>query len=246
MIKSLFREGMRRRKDEKIVSEVCMKKIEKNALGIIIFVIISCIIMAIIETIIEPVYVVKSATKVVFFLLLPFALMQLKGGRVFDDFYILRKREIVKLLALGAILYIVIIGAYALTKNIFDYSSLVNSLSADQKVTADRFIWIALYISFGNSFLEEFMFRYVAFIRLSKYTTKIMAYAFSSILFAVYHVAMIGKSFPFPLLMLALVGLAVGGLIFDLADDRNKNIYHSWVIHMFADFAIMTIWYIHI
>jgi len=65
-------------------------------------------------------------------------------------------------------------------------------------------------------------------------------------MFALYHVAMIGGSFPLPLLLLALVGLAIGGGIFDYVDDKSRNIYNSWIIHMFADFAIMTIWYIHI
>ena len=48
------------------------------------------------------------------------------------------------------------------------------------------------------------------------------------------------------MLLLALIGLAIGGLLFDYVDSKNENIYHSWVIHMFADFAIMTIWYLYI
>lgn len=65
-------------------------------------------------------------------------------------------------------------------------------------------------------------------------------------MFAVYHIAMIGMSFPPLMLLLALIGLAIGGLLFDYVDSKNENIYHSWVIHMFADFAIMTIWYLYI
>ena len=64
-------------------------------------------------------------------------------------------------------------------------------------------------------------------------------------MFAVYHIAMIGMSFPPLMLLLALIGLAIGGLLFDYVDSKNENIYHSWVIHMFADFAIMTIWYLY-
>ena len=48
------------------------------------------------------------------------------------------------------------------------------------------------------------------------------------------------------MLLLALIGLAIGGLLFDYVDSKNENIYHSWVIHMFADFAIMTIWDLYI
>ena len=77
-----------------------------------------------------------------------------------------------KLFVLGSFIYAVILGAYTLTKNFFDYASLVQSLSADQKVNSGSFIGVALYISFCNSFLEEFFFRFVAFIRLSKYTAR--------------------------------------------------------------------------
>lgn len=222
-----------------------MKK-SKEKIGIIAVVVICCVIMALVETIIEPAYFVKSAVKVIVFLLLPSVFMKLLDVKVFDNNFALNKKDIFKLLLLGSLIYAVIIGVFFLTRNIFDYSSLVESLSADQKVSGNSFIWIALYISFCNSFLEEFLFRFVSFIKLSEYLSKRVAYIFSSVMFAVYHIAMIGSSFPLPLLILSLFGLAVGGFVFDLVDGKRKNIYNSWMVHMFADFAIMTIWYIHI
>lgn len=211
-----------------------------------IMVIINCVVMAMIETVIEPSYWIKSALKVIFFLLVPFAFIKMRKENVFVDSFSLKKKDIAFLAGIGFLIYGIIMLAYFLTRGIFDYSSLVHSLSADQKVSHNSFIWVALYISFCNSLLEEFLFRFVAFIKLSEHVTKKVAYLFSSCMFALYHVAMIGSSFPFPLLVLALVGLAIGGGIFDYVDDKGRNIYYSWMIHMFADFAIMTIWYIHI
>ena len=210
------------------------------------FAVICCVVMAFIETVIEPAYFVKSAAKAVIFLALPLVIAGAAGIRLWDGPLGMDRKSIASLLALGLVIYGVILGGYALTRNIFDYTSLVRALSADQKVDGGSFVWVALYISFCNSFLEEFFFRLVAFLELSKHTAKGTAYAFSSVLFAVYHMAMIGTSFPPLLLALCLIGLAVGGLIFDYVDDRKGTIYNSWVIHMFADFAIMTIWYLHI
>ena len=224
----------------------CMNISLRKSLALIASVIIGCIIMTIIEVIIEPAYFVKSVLKVILFLIVPFVCMRFKNKKVFADSFALNKKNVLKLLGLGVIIYTVIMTAFFLTKGVFDYPSLVQSLSADQNVSQKSFIWVALYISFGNSLLEEFLFRFVAFIKLSEYTTKTTAYMFSSIMFALYHIAMVGGVFPFPLLLLALVGLTVGGLIFNYVDDKNKNIYNSWIIHMFADFAIMTIWYIYI
>ncbi len=223
-----------------------MKKGCRNSLWLIITVIISCIAMSIIEIAIEPAYFIKSILKIIFFLFAPLFFIKLQKERVFTDSFSLNKKSALKLSGLGVIIYVIIMLAFFMTKGIFDYSTLVNSLSEDQNVSQSGFIWIALYISFCNSLLEEFLFRFVAFIKLREYTTKKVAYIFSSCMFALYHVAMIGGSFPLPLLVLALIGLAVGGWIFDYVDDKSRNIYNSWIIHMFADFAIMTIWYIHI
>ncbi len=217
-----------------------------KAHGIMLLIVICCVIMALIETVIEPVYAVKSAIKVVVFLLFPLIFAKMIQVNFFDHPFTLDRKGVLKLLALGLLIYAVIIGAYALTRNFFDYPSLVRSLSADQKVASSSFIWVALYISFCNSFLEEFLFRFAAFIQLSKFTARKTAYAFSSVLFAVYHISIIGTSFPLPLLFLALIGLTAGGYIFDFVDEKNETICNSWVIHMFADFAIMTVWYIHI
>lgn len=223
-----------------------MNKCSKKSLWLVFTVIICCIVMAIIEVIIEPAYSVKSILKIVLFLFVPLTLMKFQKEKVFTSSFSLNKKSILHLSVLGIIIYAIIIVAFFITNSFFDYSSLVASLSADQNVSQNSFVFIALYISFCNSLLEEFLFRFVAFIKLSEYTNKAFAYIFSSSMFALYHVAMIGSSFPLPLLLLALIGLAIGGAIFNYADDKSGNIYNSWIIHMFADFAIMTIWYIHI
>ncbi len=223
-----------------------MNKETKKSLWLIITVIICCTAMAVIEIIIEPAYFVKSLLKIILFLFIPIIFIKLQKEKVFLDSFSLNKKDVLKLSGLGLIIYVIIMVAFLLTKGFFDYSSLVNSLSADQNVLHSSFVLIALYISFCNSLLEEFLFRFIAFIKLSEYTSKRVAYIFSACSFSLYHVAMIGGSFPFPLLMLALVGLAIGGGIFNYVDAKNKNIYNSWIIHMFADFALMTVWYIYI
>ena len=208
--------------------------------------VVSCIVMAMVETIIEPAYMVKSVIKAVVFLLLPLVILKIFRINLSVNSFAMRGKSTIGLFFLGIFIYLFIIGAYALTGNLFDYSTLVMSLSEDQRVDSRSFLCVALYISFCNSFLEEFLFRLISFIQLSAYTSRKTAYLFSSVMFALYHVAMIGSSFPWQLLILALIGLAAGGLIFDFIDAKCEKIYPSWVVHMFADFALMTIWYMHI
>ncbi|MEG2191896.1 MAG: CPBP family intramembrane glutamate endopeptidase, partial [Oscillospiraceae bacterium] len=59
--------------------------------------------------------------------------------------------------------------------------------------------------------------------------------------FALYHVAMMIGWFRIELIFLAVVALAVGGVIFDFFNEKGENIYISWLIHMFANFAINTV-----
>lgn len=222
-----------------------MNKAKSRAAGLIIVTVVCCVVSAVAELLIEPPYLIKSAMKIAVFLGVPLIYSKIAGIRLFENFRNVEKKDIAKLLALGAAVYLVIFGVYIATRNVFDYAELVRSQAEDQKVGGASFIPVALYISFGNSFLEEFLFRLVAFLKLSEHLNRKAAYIFSSAMFAAYHVAIIGATFPPALLAAALAALAVGGFIFDLVDAKRGNIYNSWIVHLFADFAIMTVWYLN-
>jgi membrane protease YdiL (CAAX protease family) len=108
-------------------------------------------------------------------------------------------------------------------------------------VTANNFILVALYISFINSLLEEFFFRGYAFVVLKQHVHKLYAYFFSAILFSLYHVGMMQGWFDFYIYILSMLGLLIGGLIFNYLNDRWDSIYPSWLVHIFANLAINTV-----
>lgn len=217
----------------------------KKKYVIIALTFLCCVIMAVVETVIEPSYWIKSAVKIAVFGGVPLAVLGAFKIKLPKEAFSLNRKTLLAMLGLGAAIYGLIMGAYAITARFFDYSAMVESMTSDQQVDGRNFIFVAAYISFGNSFLEEFLFRLVSFMTLSELSSKKSAYILSSVMFAVYHVAMIGGSFPLPLLILTLAGLAAGGFIFDFVDSKSGKIYPSWVVHMFADFAIMTIWFLN-
>ena len=141
----------------------------------------------------------------------------------------------------GTAIYAVIILGYFLTRNIIDFSNVTSSLTAGMGITAGNFIYVSLYISLMNSFLEEFFFRGYGFITLKKYTTRKFAYLFSSLIFAIYHAGMLIGMFHTGALCLLLLGLMIGGCIFNYLNELNHTIYPSWFVHMFANFAINTV-----
>lgn len=216
-----------------------MKKVQ-----IPLLVIIACIIMGIVDAVIQPGYAIKSGIKIITFLLIP-----LIYGLFNKEINIKRllkpdKKGFLIALALGLGVYAIIISAYFTFRNIFDFSALTKSLNETTGVNQSNFVWVAIYISFVNSLLEEFFFRGFSFITLKKYTSGKFAYIFSSLLFALYHIAMMIGWFGIPVIIISLLGLFAGGMIFNRFDEKNENIYLSWLIHMFANFATNTIGFI--
>lgn len=213
-------------------------------LHIPILVIIACIVMGIVDAVIQPGYAIKSAIKIIMFLLIPIVY-----GLFLKEFNIKNlmkpdKKGLCIALCLGFVIYGVVLGAYWIFKDVFDFSALTGSLNETTGVNKSNFIWVAIYISFVNSLLEEFFFRGFSFITLKKLTSRRFAYVFSSMAFALYHIAMMIGWFGLPVIIISLVGLFIGGMIFNRFDEKSENIYLSWLIHMFANFATNTIGFI--
>ncbi len=206
-----------------------------------ILVIIACAVMGIVDAVIQPGYAVKSFVKIIMFLLIPTACAFFNKDINIRKLLKPNKKGFIVAIASGLGVYAVVLGAYLAFKNVFDFSALTKSLNETTGVNKSNFLWVALYISFVNSLLEEFFFRGFSFITLKSYTTRKFAYIFSSLSFSLYHIAMMIGWFGLPVILISLLGLFAGGMIFDRFDEKYENIYLSWLIHMFANFATNTI-----
>lgn len=213
---------------------------------IIISIFVFSILITLIDAIVQPNYWVKIPIKILFFLALPmlFFIVNKRDFKEFKKLFVFKKSGLSKSLLLGIGVYLIIILGYFLTRNIIDFSNVTSNLTEGMGITANNFIYVSLYISLMNSFLEEFFFRGYGFITLKKYTTRKFAYLFSSSVFAIYHIGMLVGMFSMGALCLLLFGLIVGGCIFNYLNELNENIYSSWFVHMFANFAINTIGFI--
>ena len=113
----------------------------------------------------------------------------------------------------------------------------------DKKVSVNKgnFIGVALYISLINSLLEEFFFRGFMFLNLRKISGRKFAYLVSAFVFCVYHVAIMGGWFNPIIFIVAMIGLFVGALMFNYLNEKDENIYNSWMVHMMANLSINTV-----
>lgn len=216
--------------------------IKKNKNKYIIFLVITiaCILMGVTDTFIKPGYFLKSVCKIILFLIMPIIFYFIKNKDNFKNLFISQKFKIWPIIA-GLGVYAGILVLYFLTNSFIDYSGITGTLQNDLGINNNNFVFVALYISFMNSLLEEFFFRGFGFLTLKKYVSKKVAYLFSSIMFALYHVAIIIGWFELYVSALIIIGLMIVGIIFSYIDDKTNSIYMSWCVHMFANFAINTI-----
>ncbi len=218
-----------------------MKNDTKKAFLMVTLITAFCVLMAVIDGVFKPNYLIKSIIKLVLFLVLPAVYLFCYKDTKIKEIFILRKSGIKLACILCVLVYTVILGGYLLLKDVFDFSKVTGTLSSNIGVTGENFVFVSLYISFINSFLEEFFFRGFAFLTLKRITGRRFAYVFSSIAFALYHVAMMIGWFGLDVFLVILAGLFVGGLIFNYLNEKSSTIYPSWFVHMFSNFAINTV-----
>lgn len=215
------------------------KNASKTQIIMIIF--IACLLMAFVDTIWQPGYIIKSSIKIGLFLLLPLIYAKIKSDVSYKYLFKFDWKHFTVSIGMGLAVFAFILAAYKFLGPYFDFTSVTDSMEKESGITAENFLYIAIYISIVNALLEEFFFRGFAYLELKKWTSRGSALTISAGAFALYHVAIMMSWFTAPLFILLLTGLFVGGIIFNLLNEHSNNIYSSWMVHMFANFAINAI-----
>ncbi len=217
---------------------------KRKSIIIISIVLVCCLIMGIIDAVVKPQYMMKSIIKIFLFLICPIVYSIYDKELNIKLLFKANKQGLIVAFLSGISIFIFILGGYFLIGSFFNLSNITLSLTKNIGVNKNNFLWIAIYLSFINSLLEEFFFRGFSFFTLKDNTSRKFAYIFSSSVFAFYHIAMMIGWFDIVLFILLLSALFVGGLIFNYFNEKYENIYISWLIHMFANFAINSIGFI--
>ncbi len=215
-----------------------------NKKYIIISSLATCIILYFVEQVIGANYVVKTLAKVILFTLIPYLYVKIiKKSTVAVElnFKKLDKKHLKLGFLLGISSFLIILVAYLLLGQYIDFSRIASELQNKSKITPTSFIFVGLYIIFGNSFLEEIFFRGFIFLSLYELKSKRLAYVYSSVLFGLYHIAIFKTWFNLGLIALALFGLVVVGFLFNWIDTKSENFINSWIVHILADSAIILI-----
>lgn len=203
-----------------------------------LLVLLCCAAMAVMEAVIQPGYVLKSMSKIVFFgcSITLYSLM----CRDHSIRSLFCRSDLRHAVVLGVGVYVLLMGGFFVLRPLIDLQAIARGLLEKEQITAANFLFVALYISICNSFLEELFFRGFAYLTLRKYWSELSAQIFSAAAFALYHVFILRGWFSAWIFALALAGLFVAGLLFNFL-DRKGSLFPSWLVHGSANLAINTV-----
>ena len=150
---------------------------KKYSTAIILIILICCSVMTVVDGIIVPDYWVKSVIKIVFFLGLPFIYFCFDSSADLKSLFVPRKKGIKTALMLCLPIYIIIVGAYLLFKDIFDFSGITASLTSGIGVNKDNFVRLTRVEPITVSLVAFYRFACVYFCKASA-LLQISRYAF--------------------------------------------------------------------
>jgi membrane protease YdiL (CAAX protease family) len=207
----------------------------------------ACFILFALEQILLVDYVTKTIAKLILFLSIPLAAMYV--FKMYKPLDTLKTQSyiFIKQLLPGACIGLVVIGsvaaAYMLVRSRIDTVSIMTEMNEKSGITRQTYLYTGLYITFINSFLEEWFFRGFLFSGLYQRGLKHLAYIWSALLFSIYHLAIFNTWFTPPVMGLALLGLMAAGLFLNYMVRRTGTLLGSWLIHLSANIAIIGIGY---
>lgn len=202
----------------------------------VIFPIISIALLLWTEQCLTIAYGWKTACKIILFFVMPLLLFRTMRFPFVRHRQVSRQQFFFPIL-LGFILILLILGTFILIRPYLDIEQIIRSLYSIS-ITKTTFPFIAIYIVIGNSFVEEFFFRGTL---PMLFGTSPLRFVLPPFFFAIYHVTIFLQWFSLPLLLLAVIGLWIGGLLFQVLNNKSGTIYPGWIVHIFADVSIIWI-----
>lgn len=136
--------------------------------------------------------------------------------------------------------FIIFIGFFII-KDFLNLTKIKNDFFYKYNLKGISFFIASFYLIFINALLEEYFFR--GFI-LQNFNNKKFASVFSALSFSIYHLANFKSWFSNKyILIFPLIGLFIAGLLFNFLAKKTKDIYNSYIPHLFADLSIVIIGY---
>lgn len=202
------------------------------------------VFMFCIERFMQPTYIIKSIFKILLFAGTALLCLKMDNDTANQKIHRVKTNNLKWCVLLGIGTYLLIIAGYFLLSDFIDAKQITDSLLAKENITASNFIFVAVYISFVNSLLEEMFFRGLMYLKLSKKDSTNAAFFISALMFSIYHIGIMTSWFS-PVMFAAIIFmLFVAGLVLNIFCRWCNSFAASWIIHIAANLSINTIGFI--
>jgi len=146
----------------------------------------------------------------------------------------------------GSLIFVVIGGAYLLfARSWIDADVVRDRVVASGLSTPLRYLLGAAYWITINSLLEEYVWRWFVVTRCEVLLPRWAAVVASGLFFTLHHIIAVWDIFSpnWRIIVLASVGVCIGGMTWSWIYIRYRNIWAAYVSHVFADVIIFGIGY---
>ncbi len=121
----------------------------------------------------------------------------------------------------------------------FNIAGIMAEIKARAHTDTRTFLSALVHIPLVNALVEELYFRGFLFMHIHQQGYPRIAMLGSSLLFAIYHLAMFRGWFPWPVLILILSALFLAGILLNHLLLIWKRITIGWLLHGLANLAIL-------
>jgi len=154
-----------------------------------------------------------------------------------------RARALLAGLGSGVVLAGLILGLwFGYLAGRVDTAALCSKMTEVGVTTPVGFWMLAAWFCIGNSFLEEFVFRWFVDTRLQRLGLGLaVALPLSAGIFTLHHVFVLAAFFEPVFVFQSALGVFVGGLVWSLQHRAHRSVLPGWISHALVDLAIMLV-----
>ncbi len=147
----------------------------------------------------------------------------------------------------GLLIGAIILGAYALFGGTLIDPEMVREAASQSGIdTVGWFLTLAIYITFVNALLEEYVWRWFVVQQwegLLRPGVLRLAVPLSALCFMLHHTLALGAQFGLVIVLLGSLGVFLGGVIWSLLYTRYRSIWPAYLSHVLVDIAVFIVGY---
>ncbi len=146
--------------------------------------------------------------------------------------------------ATGVLMAAAMIGVMLTPAGAFILAGAANIRIKAQELGILEWYWpFALFLSFVNSLVEEYYWRWFLYGGLRRGLPGWRAHALAGAAFAAHHVVVMTQFFPGAAGVVLGGAVGAGGVVMSLLYERQGSLAGAWVCHLIVDLAIMGVGY---